>query len=520
MNYFDLTGTKAFRKLSAYYGKRPDLKALLTPDAIRTYVVQAGKDLSFSYAGKGITPEVIKLCQDLADEQECIEKYLSLLGGGIANKSENRSVMHHLCRGTDGLPLSDKSAEHGRFYAAEKERFCHFADQIRAGKIQSSTGKSFDTVVQIGIGGSGLGPKALYEALELYCQAEHVTPVLRAEFISNIDPDEGALVLSGIDPERTLFILVTKSGTTLETLTNYAFVKEHIQEKFPDVSVEKQTVTVTASGSPLDDESRFLKVFHIDDCVGGRFSSTGAVGGVLISIVYGKEIFSQVLSGAHYSDILALNRKVSENAALMDALLEVIDVDIRHIPVEAVIPYSRALSTFADHLQQLCMESNGKPAPYATCPVIFSSVGTDCQHSFFQQLHQGNGEMPVEFIGFKESQLGYDTRYNGSLSQEKLNANLAAQVTAFALGQKSEDKNKNFPGDRSSSLLFGTRLTPQNLGSLFAHFENKVMFQGFLWNINSYDQEGVLLGKKLALSALFSNDTRNQVLDSFYTLLT
>ena len=517
MNYFDLTETEAFRKLCAYYKEKPELKKLLTTEAVKKYVAPAGKDLTFSYAGKGITPVLMELCQNLAEEQECIAKYRDLLAGGIANKGEKRAVMHHLCRGTSDLPVSEKSAARGKFYAREKEAFFVFADQVRSGKIKSSTGKVYETVVQIGIGGSGLGPKALYQGLLGYCQAKKVSPVLNAEFISNIDPYEPVQVLSRINPETTLFILVTKSGTTLETLTNYAVVKEYIQKKCPAVSLEKQTVTVTACGSPLDDEGQFLAVFHIDDYVGGRFSSTSACAGVLISLAFGKEIFGRFLAGAHYSDILALNEKAGENAALMDALLEVIDVNIRHIPVEAVIPYSAALAPFVLHLQQLYMESNGKPAPYATCPVLFVSVGTDCQHSFFQQLHQGNSEMPVEFIGFKRSQLGSDVQYKGSTSQQKLNANLAAQITAFAEGRISSDINRCFPGNRTSSLLYGDMLTPENLGSLFAHFENKVMFQGFLWNINSYDQEGVQLGKDLAKAALDMEKSDNPVLKSYYS---
>ena len=507
MNYFDLTETEAYRKLYAYCKGKPELKKLLTPEAVKKYVAPAGKNLSFSYAGKGITPELMELCQSLADEQECIAKYEDLLAGGIANKGENRAVLHHLCR----------SEKPDTFYAREKERFYAFSDKVRSGALKSSTGKVFDTVVQIGIGGSGLGPKAVYQGLLGYCLAENVSPVLRAEFISNIDPDEPAAVLSRINPETALFILVTKSGTTLETLTNYAFVKEYIGKKYPAVSLEKQTVAVTAAGSPLDEEKQFLAAFHIDDFVGGRFSSTSACAGVLVSAAFGNNIFEQFLSGARYSDNLALNKKVEENAALLDALLEVIDVNIRHIPVEAVIPYSAALAPFALHLQQLCMESNGKPAPYATCPVIFASVGTDCQHSFFQQLHQGNGEMPVEFIGFKKNQLGTDVQYKGSSSQAKLNANLAAQITAFAEGRSDKDINKCFPGNRTTSLLYGDRLTPENLGSLFAHFENKVMFLGFLWNINSYDQEGVQLGKDLAKDALDMHKTDNPVLKSYYS---
>ncbi len=517
MNYFDLTETEAYRKLCAYYKGKPELKQLLTPEAVKKYVAPVGKNISFSYAGKGISPELVELCQRLADEQECIAKYRSLLAGGMANKGEGRAVMHHLCRGTSGLPISEKSAACSKFYAQEKEKFFAFADQIRSGALRSSTGKVFDTVVQIGIGGSGLGPKAVYQGLLNYCLMEKISPVLKAEFISNIDPDEPVSVLSRINPETTLFILVTKSGTTLETLTNYAFAEKYIRKSCPAVDVKKQTAVVTAVGSPLDDEKQFLDAFHIDDFIGGRFSSTSACAGVLISLAFGKEIFSQFLDGAHYSDILALNEKVEENAALMDALLEVIDVNIRNIPVEAVIPYSAALASFVLHLQQLYMESNGKPASYATCPVIFASVGTDCQHSFFQQLHQGKVEMPVEFIGFRHSQYGTDMQYKGSSSQAKLNANLAAQITAFADGRSNEDFNKYFSGNRATSLLYGDRLTPETLGALFAHFENKVMFQGFLWNINSYDQEGVRLGKDLAKEALDMQKTGNPVLKSYYS---
>ncbi len=517
MKYFDLTETEAYRKLCTYCKGRTELKKLLTADAVEKYVAPAGKNLSFSYAGKGITPELLKLCQSLADEQECIAKYRALLAGAIANRGENRAVLHHLCRGTAGLPVSEKTAENAAFYGRQKEQFFAFADKVRSGAVKSSTGKVFDTVVQIGIGGSGLGPKALYNGLLAYCQTEKISPILKAEFISNIDPDEPLEVISRINPETTLFILVTKSGTTLETLTNYAFVKEIINKKYPQVDLEMQTVAVTAIGSPLDDSKQFLAVFHIDDYVGGRFSSTSACAGVLVSVVFGKDIFSQFLSGAHYSDILALNDKIEENASLMDALLEVVDVNIRGIPVEAVIPYSRALVDFTAHLQQLCMESNGKPAPYATCPVIFASVGTDCQHSFFQQLHQGKVEMPVEFIGFRHSQLGVDVEYKGSRSQQKLNANLAAQITAFAEGRSSADISRFFSGNRATSLLFGDRLTPDTLGALFAHFENKVMFLGFLWNINSYDQEGVKLGKELAAAALDIHKTDNPVLRSYYS---
>jgi len=524
MRYTDLTDTDAYKKLCEYHPDKPILGKLLTYDNIKKFTTPAGERLYFSYACKGITAPLMQLFQNLADEQECVDKYADLIAGGIANPSENRAVLHHLCRGKDGLPISEESARHADFYEKQKELFFAFSDKIRSGIIKSSTGKVFDTAVQIGIGGSGLGPRAVYHGLVGYCQAEGVFPILKAEFISNIDPDEPDDVLSRINPETTLFILVTKSGTTLETLTNYTFVSEYIKKRCPEVNLEKQTVVITASQSPLDDRTRFLDVFNIDDCVGGRFSVSSACAGVLISTVFGRDIFKRFLSGAHYSDILALDRDVSKNAALMDAILGIFDVNICNIHVSAVIPYSTALTEFSSHIQQLFMESNGKIAglggnlvPYITCPVVFGATGTNSQHSFFQQLHQGTTKIPVQFIGFKNSQRNADVEYKGSHSQQKLNANLAAQITALAIGKKNQDINKYFPGGRSSSLLYGDRLTPENMGALIAHFENKIMFQGFLWNINSFDQEGVQLGKDLANKILNCDDDSRSVLNAYFS---
>jgi glucose-6-phosphate isomerase len=193
----------------------------------------------------------------------------------------------------------------------------------------------------------------------------------------------------------------------------------------------------------------------------------------------------------------------------MDALIGVYERNILGYPSTAILPYSQALSRFPAHLQQLDMESNGKsvnrwgePVDYATGPIIFGEPGTNGQHSFYQLLHQGTDIVPLQFIGFLRSQRGEDVEFEGSTSQQKLNANLAAQITAFALGKENSDRNKHFPGNRPSSLLYGEILTPKALGALLAHFENKVMFQGFIWNINSFDQEGVQLGKKLASAAL------------------
>ncbi|MDR0602556.1 MAG: glucose-6-phosphate isomerase, partial [Treponema sp.] len=221
------------------------------------------------------------------------------------------------------------------------------------------------------------------------------------------------------------------------------------------------------------------------------------------------EVFAEFLSGAAEADVLALEGNILKNAAMLDALIGVWERNFLGYPCTAVLPYSQALSRFPAHLQQLDMESNGKrvnrngqPLSYSTGPVVFGEPGTNGQHSFYQLLHQGTDIVPLQFIGFTESQRLDDLEVDGSASQTKLAANLAAQIVAFAKGQKDDNRNREFPGRRPSGLIYGKRLTPAVLGALLAHFENKVMFQGFVWNINSFDQEGVQLGKVLTKRVL------------------
>ncbi|MGM0675352.1 MAG: glucose-6-phosphate isomerase, partial [Spirochaetota bacterium] len=242
---------------------------------------------------------------------------------------------------------------------------------------------------------------------------------------------------------------------------------------------------------------------------GGRYSSTSAVGGCVLSLAFGPEVFEEFLAGAHESDRAALEPDIRQNAALLDALIGVYERNVLGYPSTAVLPYSQALSRFPAHLQQLDMESNGKrvtrdgePVDYSTGPLVFGEPGTNGQHSFYQLLHQGTDIIPLQFVGFRRSQRGEDVEFDGSSSQKKLNANLVAQIVAFAMGKTDDDPNKTFAGNRPSSLLYGEQLTPRVLGALLSHFENKVMFQGFAWNINSFDQEGVQLGKKLTKEVL------------------
>ena len=249
------------------------------------------------------------------------------------------------------------------------------------------------------------------------------------------------------------------------------------------------------------------------------------MGGCVLSLALGPEVFREFLSGAAEADKMALEPDILRNAALLDALIGVWERNFLGYPQTAVLPYSQALSRFPAHLQQMDMESNGKrvnrngePVNYETGPVIFGEPGTNGQHSFYQLLHQGTGVIPLQFIGFSESQRDDDVTVDNSVSQTKLAANLAAQIVAFAKGQDSEDRNREFPGGRPSSLIYGKRLTPAVLGSLLAHFENKVMFQGFVWNVNSFDQEGVQLGKILTKKVL-SGDFGDSALEEYSKML-
>jgi glucose-6-phosphate isomerase len=524
LSYKNLSRTSAFLALQKA-DKPPHLSSLLTPERIQSCTIPAGGGMRYTYGAKCVDQRILSILRSLAEEQQAVEKYQALLDGEIMNTGEQRMVLHHLVRGQLGKPVLHQGKDLRKFYRTEQERIYRFAEGVHRGEIRGSTGKPFIHVVQIGIGGSDLGPRALYIALKNYADQQGLAK-LKASFISNVDPDDASEVLSGIDPERTLFILVSKSGTTQETLTNEAFVIQKLKNAaIPGLLPKKHIVAVTSETSPLAKSPDYLAAFFIDDFIGGRYSATSAVGGVVLSLAFGKAVFEDILAGAHEADRAALEPDILRNPSLMDALIGVYERNILGYPSTAILPYSQALSRFPAHLQQLDMESNGKsvnrwgePVDYATGPIIFGEPGTNGQHSFYQLLHQGTDIVPLQFIGFLRSQRGEDVEFEGSTSQQKLNANLAAQITAFALGKENSDRNKHFPGNRPSSLLYGEILTPKALGALLAHFENKVMFQGFIWNINSFDQEGVQLGKKLASAALKGGED-SPVLSAYARLL-
>ena len=507
-NWTNFDKLSAVSKLSKL--DKVSLKKVMAGEAgaerVKAYSVPMAAGMSYNYASKQVDDEVLSALCELAKEAELADKFKELYNGAVINTGEKRMVLHHMTRGQLGNPVNADGVDKRTFYINEQKKIADFANKVHSGEITNAKGEKFTTVVQIGIGGSDLGPRAMYLALENWAK-KNGTFKMDAKFISNVDPDDAAAVLNSTDVAHAIFVLVSKSGTTLETLTNESFVKDALKKAGLDPA--KHMIAVTSETSPLAKSADYLAAFFMDDYIGGRFSSTSGVGGAVLSLAFGPEVFARFLEGAAAEDKLAANEDIFKNPAMLDALIGVYERNVLGYESTAVLPYSQALSRFPAHLQQLDMESNGKsvnrfgePVDYVTGPVIFGEPGTNGQHSFYQLLHQGTNIVPLQFIGFKNSQIGTDVDIQGSTSQQKLCANVAAQIVAFACGKEDENLNKNFKGDRPSSIIIGDQLTPESLGALLSHFENKIMFQGFVWNINSFDQEGVQLGKVLAKKVL------------------
>ncbi len=479
-------------------------------ERVKKYSVPMAEGFTYNYGAKAVDDKILSVLAKLAKEAQLTEKYEALYNGEVINTGEKRLVLHQLVRGQLGNDVIADGVNKRDFYVNEQKKIAEFANKVHAGEITNAAGEKFTTVVQIGIGGSDLGPRAIYLALENWAKV-HNTLKMNAAFISNVDPDDATAVLNGIDVAHSIFIVVSKSGTTLETLTNEAFVKDALTKA--GLNPSNHMIAVTSETSPLAKSADYLAAFFMDDYIGGRYSSSSGVGGAVLSLAFGPEVFAQFLDGAAAEDKLATNEDLLQNPAMLDALIGVYERNVLGYLDTAVLPYSQALNRFPAHLQQLDMESNGKsvnrfgePVNYATGPVIFGEPGTNGQHSFYQLLHQGTDIVPLQFVGFKNNQLENDVVIEGTTSQQKLCANVAAQIVAFACGKDDENSNKRFAGGRPSSIIIGDQVTPASIGALLSHFENKVMFQGFVWNINSFDQEGVQLGKVLAKKVL-AHDT-------------
>ncbi|MBM9536854.1 glucose-6-phosphate isomerase [Desulfobulbus alkaliphilus] len=502
MQFHDFSTYRAFSRLTGLAKNSHDLTAVngLSPQRMSTFK-SSMLGFDFLYGTQRVNADVLTALQELADEAGLVETFIAMKKGAVLNRiegyeSENRQVLHTASRDVFGeRPCAPEASARAK---AELAKLRVFLDSLEDGRIVNGQGEAFTTMVQVGIGGSDLGPRALCLALQAYRR-----PGRSVRFIANVDPDDAAEVLRDLDLSTTLFNIVSKSGTTLETRTNEQLIRAALQQAGLDPALH--LVAVTGEGGPMDDPSRYLTSLYMYDYIGGRYSATSMVGAVALGFALGYDAVIELLQGAQAMDQAAEEADIRANIPLLMALLGIWNHNFLGHATVAILPYSQALSRFPAHLQQCDMESNGKSVTRAghlvqwqTGPIVWGEPGTNGQHAFYQLLHQGTEIVPAEFIGFRSSQYGADVEVEGTGSQQKLIANMLAQSLALALGRKDPNPARTFAGNRPSSILIADRLTPRTMGELLAMYEHRIAFQGFCWNINSFDQEGVQLGKVLA----------------------
>lgn len=513
------TTTKAWQALNDHFQatKNNHLKELFAnnPERAEKFSIN-WNDFFVDYSKNRIDKTTLELLLQLADEVQLSQAINNYFDGDIINETEGRAVLHTALRGKkDDLVNVD-----GKNVIAEvnqvKQQIKKFSEAVISGEKKGYTGKAFTDVVNIGIGGSDLGPVMVTEALQYYANN------LNVHFVSNIDGDHVQEALKKLNPETTLFIVVSKSFTTQETLTNALTIKKWFLKAAKQEDVAKHFAAVSTNLKMIDEFGIAQEnVFPMWDWVGGRFSLWSAVG-LSIALAIGYENFEELLKGANEMDLHFKKTELGENIPVVLALLSVWYNNFYGAETEAIIPYTQYLHRLPAYLQQGIMESNGKgvdrngnPISYQSGTVIWGEPGTNSQHAFFQLIHQGTKLIPTDFIGFKKSLYGEVDHHN------KLMANFFAQTEALMNGKTKEEvanefkdsgKSKEsiqklvpfkvFEGNRPTNTILINKLTPKTLGSLVAMYEHKIFVQGLIWNIFSYDQWGVELGKQLATKTL------------------
>lgn len=494
-----LTESSAWRALTAHQKAVSGLalSELFARDPKRAgrYALEAGP-LFLDYSRHLITDETVALLIDLAQQQRVAEWREKMFRGERINASEDRAALHTALRDKSGAPLMVGDADVRPGIRANLAKMRSFSEALRRGEHRGATGKAITDVVCIGIGGSDAGPR-------LVCKALQSVPVStpRVHFIANLDQGDFRRSTAALDGESTLFVVSSKSFSTGETLANARLASAWLARFVSAEDAPRHLFAVTARpdaalafGIPKGN------CFALWDWVGGRFSVWSAVG-LPIAIACGMTAFEDLLAGAHEMDCHFRTAPLRENMPVLLALLGIWYRNFWHIASHAVVGYSHALGALTEYLQQLEMESNGKSvdrdgnaADYATAPVVWGGTGTVAQHTFFQWLHQGTDKAALDLIAAAESR--------GTLApdQQAMLAHFAAQGEGLAFGAKSSDTNalRSFAGNRPSSSLVMASLDARNLGALLALYEHKVFVQGVIWNINSFDQWGVELGKSLA----------------------
>ncbi len=479
------------------------------PDRLGALSLEAA-GLYLDFSKQSVSDEALAGLLALAEARGVTAARDAMFAGEHVNATEDRPALHAALRGAVGPAEARADAER----TAARTRA--FADAVRAGEELGVTGRRFTHILHLGIGGSGLGPKLVSEALK-----RHADPDITLRVVSNVDPAELSDALEGFDPEATLVVIVSKSFTTQETRLNAEAARFWLSQTLGDRAGEHLLAVTAKPERARAFGVRDERIFGFRDWVGGRFSVWSAVG-VTLEIALGPEAFARFRGGAAAMDAHFRDAPLSRNAPVLMALIEVWNRNFLNKPARVVAPYSSRLVSLPGYLQQLEMESNGKgvtmdglPVPCATAPVVFGAPGADAQHAFFQQLHQGPEALPVDFIGVLQDDEARPEMHRALL------ANLFAQPEALMLGQTEASvratleaetgdpaaaaqaaPHRTFPGGRPSTLILAPRLDPESLGALLALHEHKVFVESVIWGINAFDQWGVELGKTLAKSVL------------------
>jgi len=483
------------------------------------------ESLVLDYTHEKLDVKGRELLAKLAEETRIRDKIQAQFSGAKINKTENRSVLHTALRMPKGSSLEVDGKDVVKDVHEVLEAIRHFSEAVRKGDIKGATGKQLRNVVTIGIGGSYLSIEFVYEALRSEPSCKEAANGRTLRFLANVDPIDFSRSVEGLNAEETLFVINSKTFTTAETMLNARSCRNWLLEQFKAIGEtdEKKVVAhhMSACSTNLPETDKFgiskQNVFGFWDFVGGRFSVWSAIGVLPLSLHFGFETMQRFLEGGYSIDQHLLNEKdTNKNVPLLLGLLGFYRTTIQKHTSRAILPYCQALCKFVPHVQQLDMESNGKgvnlegkPLSYETAVVNFGEPGTNGQHSFYQLLHQGR-PIPSEFIGFTKSQHPVHITGEAVSNHDELMSNFFSQPDALALGKTIEELqiektpeallgHKFFPGDRpSSSLLFVGKLTPYHCGQLLALYEHRTSVEGYLWDIDSYDQWGVELGKILA----------------------
>ena len=501
--HHDEIGSKALRDLFAE-----------DPDRGTELALTVG-DMYIDYSKHRVTRETLKLLIDLARAAGLEQRRDAMFSGVHINTSENRAVLHIALR----LPRGEELIVDGQDVVTDVHdvlgRMGDFTDRLRSGEWTGATGERITTVVNIGIGGSDLGPVMVYDALRHYADAG-----ISARFVSNVDPADLVAKLDGLDPATTLFIVASKTFSTLETLTNATAARRWLTDALGDAAVAKHFVAVSTNKKLVDDFGiNTDNMFGFWDWVGGRYSVDSAIG-LSVMAAIGRERFADFLAGFHLIDEHFKYTPLEANAPALLGLIGLWYNNFFDAQTRAVLPYANDLSRFAAYLQQLTMESNGKsvradgtPVTTSTGEIFWGEPGTNGQHAFYQLIHQGTRLIPADFIGFSQPTDDLATADGTGSMHDLLMSNFFAQTQVLAFGKTAEEiaaegtppevvPHKVMPGNRPTTSILATKLTPSVVGQLIALYEHQVFTEGVIWGIDSFDQWGVELGKTQAKALL------------------